>query len=220
MIITRQKNFDEIVNKINNSSIFIIGCSQCATLCNTGGEKEVLEMKEKLEKKGINVTGWEILDPACNLNNDKRMFRKHKKNIKISDKILVLACGNGAQTVSEIFTDIEIIPGNNTLFLGETKRFGVFEKRCEMCGECIQDNFAGFCPVSRCPKHILNGPCGGSYNGKCEVNKDMDCIWIQIYIFLEEKDRLSVLKKIQDPKNWSKSTEFRRDSRSGIQKQT
>lgn len=211
MIITRQKNFRDIINKIQKKSVFIVGCSECATLCNTGGETEVLEMKKRLEENSIKITGWEILDPACNLNNDKRLFRKHKNSLENSDSLLVLACGNGCQTVSEIFSDKEIISGNDTLFLGETKRYGVFEKKCEMCGECLLDDFAGFCPVSLCPKSILNGPCGGvSSDKKCEVNKEMDCGWIKIYDFLRKKDRLDVLKKIQDPKNWSKSTEMHR----------
>jgi len=213
MIITKQKKFEEIFQLINNKPVFIIGCSECATLCNTGGEKEVIEMKNKLRDRGVEVTGWVILDPACHLNNDKRLLKKFRPDITKSEKVLVLACGNGAQTVSEIIEDADIIPGNDTLFLGEIKRVGEFEKRCEMCGECIQDLFAGFCPVSRCPKSILNGPCGGAVDGKCEINKDMDCVWILILDHLKKKGKLDLLKKIQDPKNWSKSNEFRRSSR-------
>jgi hypothetical protein len=81
-----------------------------------------------------------------------------------------------------------------------------------MCGECIQDSFAGFCPVSRCPKSMLNGPCGGSNNGKCEVNKEMDCVWILIINQLKKKGKTDLLKKIQEPKKWSKSNDFRRVS--------
>jgi len=216
MIITKKKDLNQLLNSIEKKPVFIIGCSECATLCNTGGEKEVKEMKEKLKENNVEVTGWVILDPACNLNNDKRLLKSYKENIEKSKKILVLACGNGVQTVSEIIDNADIISGTDTLFLGETKRYGVFEKRCEMCGECLIDDFAGFCPVSRCPKHILNGPCGGSSNGKCEVNKDMDCVWIQIYDYLKDKDRLYELKKIQNSKKWSKTTEFRRDTRNEI----
>ncbi len=211
MIISRPKNFDYILKKTSNKSVFIAGCSECATLCCTGGEKEVIEMKKKLEKNSVDVTGWIVLEPACNLNNDKRIFKKHIDKIKKSDVILVLACGNGCQTISEIYSDIDVITGTDTLFLGETKRYGQFEKKCDMCGECLLDDFAGFCPVTLCPKSILNGPCGGSSNGKCEVDTDMDCVWVKIYNFLKEKNRLNVLKKIQDPKNWSKSSEFRRN---------
>jgi len=216
MIITKQKKFEEIFRSIDNKPVFIIGCSECATLCNTGGEKEVIEMKNKLKDRGVEVTGWVILDPACHLNNDKRLLKKFKPDIEKSEKILVLACGNGTQTVSEIIEDADIIPGNDTLFLGEIKRIGEFEKRCEMCGECIQDLFGGFCPVSRCPKSILNGPCGGAVDGKCEINKDMDCVWILILGYLKKKGKLDLLKKIQEPKNWSKSNEFRRSIRDGL----
>jgi ferredoxin len=210
MIITRQKNFNDILKSLNGGPVFIIGCSECATLCHTGGEEEVLSMKEDLMKENIKTTGWVILEPACHFLNDKRLLKKHKEEITKAKKILVLACGNGIQTVSEIIKDIDIIPGTDTLFLGEIKHLDDFEKRCIMCGECIQDLFGGICPVSRCPKGMLNGPCGGSINGKCEINKDIDCVWDIIYKYLKDQDKLYKLKEIQKPKNWSKSTEMRR----------
>ncbi|GAJ01306.1 unnamed protein product, partial [marine sediment metagenome] len=177
MIITKQKDFDDLLTSIDKGPVFIIGCSECATLCRTGGEDEVLKMKEDLKKKNIETTGSVILDPACHLQNDKRLLREHKDEIKKSKKVIVLACGNGVQTVSEIIEDIDIIAGTDTLFLGEIKRLTDFEKRCVMCGDCIQDLFGGVCPISRCPKSMLNGPCGGSINGKCEISTDLDCIW-------------------------------------------
>ncbi len=210
MIITRQKDFNEILKSLKEGPVFIIGCSECATICHTGGEEEVLSIKEILKKKNIKTTGWVILEPACHLLNDKRLLKKHKEEIKKAEKVLVLACGNGIQTVSEIIKDIEVIPGTDTLFLGEIKHLNDFEKRCIMCGECIQDLFGGICPVSRCPKSMLNGPCGGSINGKCEVNENIDCVWDIIYKLLKEKNQLYKLKEIKKPKNWSKSTEMRR----------
>ena len=210
MIITKQKEFGELLSSIGKEPVFMIGCSECATLCHTGGEKEVLEMKDAFEDKNIKVTGWVILDPACHLQNDKRLLRKYKEEVNKANKILVLACGNGVQTVSEIIEDTDIIAGNDTLFLGEIKRANEFEKRCNMCGDCIQDLFGGFCPVSRCPKSMLNGPCGGSIDGKCEVDSDLDCVWDLIYKRLKTKEQLQLLKTIQKPKDWSKSTETRR----------
>jgi ferredoxin len=204
MIVTRQKEFNEILSLIKEGPVFIIGCSECATLCHTGGEEEVLSMIENLKEKNIETTGWVILEPACHLLNDKRLLKQHKAEIGKAKKILIFACGNGAQTVSEIITDIDVIPGNDTLFLGEIKRASDFEKRCIMCGDCIQDLFEGLCPISRCPKGLLNGPCGGSIDGKCEVDKDIDCIWDIIYKRLKEKGQL------REPKKWSKSTEMRR----------
>jgi len=210
MIITKQKDFNELLSSVGKEPVFIIGCSECATMCHTGGEKEILEMKSALEDKNIPVTGWVILEPACHLQNDKRILRKYKDEVNKANKILVLACGNGIQTVSEIIENADVIAGNDTLFLGEIKRVNEFEKRCNMCGDCIEDMFGGFCPVSRCPKSMLNGPCGGSIDGKCEVDSNIDCVWDLIYKRLKEKKQLQLLKIIQEPKDWSKSTETRR----------
>jgi ferredoxin len=211
MIITKQKNFKELLILIGKGPVFIIGCSECATICHTGGEKEVIEMNNTLNDKNIEVTGWTILEPACNLLNDKRILRNYKKEIKKAKKILVLACGNGVQTISEIFKETDIISGTDTLFLGEIKHIDEFEKRCEICGDCIIDFFGGLCPISRCPKNMLNGPCGGSKNGKCEVDNNMDCIWNLIYKRLSDKGRFQELKDIRNPIDWSKSTIWRRD---------
>lgn len=210
MIITRQKDFEDILCAIGNGPVFLVGCSECATLCHTGGEEEVIEMKNKLEKKNIKVSGWVILDPACHYLNDKRLLKKHNKEISKANKILVLACGNGIQTVSEIIDSADVLTGTDTLFLGEIKRLSEFEKRCSLCGDCIQDLFGGLCPISRCPKEMLNGPCGGSIDGKCEVSKDLDCIWDIIFMRFKEKGQLNRLKEIRKPKDWSKSTEMRR----------
>ena len=211
MIITKQKNFEDLLDVIKGGPVFIVGCNECATLCHTGGEEEVRLMEEKLNDKKIKTTGWVILEPACHLLNDKRILKKHKTEIDESKKILVLACGNGVQTVAEIIKDKDVISGTDSLFLGEIKRANSFEKRCEMCGDCIQDLFEGLCPISRCAKRLLNGPCGGAINGKCEVNNEMDCVWDIIIKRLKEKNQLERLKKIREPKDWSKSTEMRRD---------
>jgi len=210
MIITEQKEFEYLLECIDKNPVFIVGCSECATICHTGGEEEVLLMKENLEKEKIKVTGWVILDPACHFLNDKRLLKKHKDEVDKAKKILVLACGNGVQTVSEIIRDADVISGTNTLFLGEIKRLNDFQKRCTLCGDCIQDVFDGVCPVSRCPKSMLNGPCGGSIDGKCEVDDSIDCVWDIIYRRLKEKGQLDRLKKIKEPKDWSKSGVMRR----------
>ena len=210
MIITKQKDFKEILEKIGRDSVFIIGCSECATICHTGGEEEVKKMKTDLGRNKIVVTDFVILDPACHLNNSKRLLKPYKDAIEKSKKILVLSCGNGVQTISELLDNKEIISGTDTQFLGEIKRLNEFERRCTMCGECLLNTFAGLCPVTRCPKSMLNGPCGGSKNGKCEISKDLECIWEAIYKKLKEKNELEKLCIIQKPKDWSKSLEVRR----------
>ena len=210
MIISKQKEFTHILNRVENNPVFIIGCSECATLCRTGGEKEVLEMRKKLRENGVEVTGWVVLDPACHFLNDKRLLRKHHVELDEAKKILVLACGNGVQTVAEILRDKDVVAGTDTLFLGEIKHVDEFERKCEMCGDCLLDSFMGLCPVALCPKNMLNGPCGGSVDGKCEVSSEHDCVWDKIYWVLKEKKQLKVLKKIQDPKKWSKTEILRR----------
>ncbi len=211
MIITKQKKFEDLLNSVGKDPVFIVGCNECATLCHTGGEEEVLAMKDAFEKKQVHVSGWVVLEPACHLNNDKRLLRSFKEDLSKSKKILVLACGNGVQTITEIFDDKDIISGTDTLFLGEIKRANEFDKRCNMCGECLLDLFGGLCPISRCPKSMLNGPCGGAKGGKCEINPDMDCVWDQIYNRLKQSGKLHLLEEIQKPKDWSKSLEMRRE---------
>jgi len=156
------------------------------------------------------VSGWVVLEPACHLMNDKRMLKDHATELEKSAKILVLACGNGIQTLTELLPEKEVIAGTDTLFLGEISRANEFDKRCVLCGECLVDHFGGICPVTRCPKGMLNGPCGGSTRGKCEVNAEMDCVWDRIYQELKKKGKLDTFLVIQKPKNWSKSSESKR----------
>jgi hypothetical protein len=206
MIITKQKDLGEILTSLNDGAVFIAGCSECAALCHTGGEPEVLAMIQTLERKNIKVVGSVVLDPACHLNNNRRLLKAHKEELEQAKKILVLACGNGVQTVAESIPDKEVIAGTDTVFLGEIIRANDFEKRCVMCAECIVDQFDGLCPISRCPKSMLNGPCGGSMNGKCEVDSNLDCVWNVIYDRLKQNGQLHRLKRITEPKNWAKST--------------
>jgi len=210
MIITKQKNFADLLRCIDNKSVFLIGCNECATLCRTGGKEEIAALKEALGKHKIPVTGWVVLEPACHLMNDKQMLKKFDSELKRSEKVLVLACGNGVQTVAELLAEKDVIAGTDTLFLGEISRINEFDKRCMLCGECLVDAFGGFCPVSRCPKSMLNGPCGGSSGGKCEVNKEMECVWDTVYQALKKKGKLQVFTAIQKPKDWSKTLEQKR----------
>ncbi|RLI63771.1 MAG: 5,10-methylenetetrahydrofolate reductase [Candidatus Asgardarchaeum californiense] len=210
MIITKQKPLDDLLNSLEDGPVFIVGCSECATLCHTGGEKEVLDMKKILEAKNLQVPGWVVLDPACHLQNDKRLLKPHEEELKKAKKVLVLACGNGVQTLTDIIKDADVVAGTDSLFLGEIKHVNEFEKRCIMCGECLLDSYGGICPVSRCPKFMLNGPCGGSKDGKCEVDPNLECVWNVIYKHLKDKGKLQLLKNIQRPKDWSKSTMMRR----------
>jgi len=208
MIITKPKPLSSLLTSVGKGPVFLIGCSECATLCHTGGEDEVLALKNEFEQQGIVVTGWVILDPACHRLNSKRLLRPHDKQLKQAKHVLVLACGNGVQTVASLTGNV--VAGTDTIFLGEISRANEFNRQCSLCGECVVDLFEGKCPVTKCPKSMLNGPCGGSSEGKCEVNPEMSCVWVKIIERLKERQKLNNLKTIQPPKDWSKGTDMRR----------
>ena len=210
MIVSKQKNFDVILRAVGKGPVFIVGCNECATLCGTGGETQVLAMKKALEAQQIPVTGSIVLEPACHLQNDKRMLKTHAKEVETAKKILMLTCGSGVQTIAELLQNKEVISGADSLFIGEIVHANEFQKRCSLCGDCLLDTFGGYCPVSRCPKSMLNGPCGGAAGGKCEVDKELPCVWDQVYQVLQQSGKVHVLRLIQPPKDWSKSTVTKR----------
>ncbi|MBU1853759.1 MAG: methylenetetrahydrofolate reductase C-terminal domain-containing protein, partial [Candidatus Omnitrophica bacterium] len=189
MIVTKKKLFEDILASIGpQKKIFIVGCGDCATTCKTGGEKEVMEIKKLLEEKGKVVTGWAIPDSPCIASQVKTILAKNKKAVDSSDTFLILSCGLGVQSVLDNDrAKRPVYAGCDTMFgsILDKTGFGFFE-RCAMCGDCILNITGGICPVTRCPKALLNGPCGGSNKGKCEVDKEKDCAWILIYNRLKE----------------------------------
>jgi ferredoxin len=204
MIITEQKSMEEIQEMIAPyKKLFIVGCGTCSTSCQTGGEDEVKEMTEKL---GDRVTGWAMVEDPCDLRLDRRDLKAYKKQIADSDAILVMACGAGIQTVGTYSKKI-VLPALNTLFIGETERLGKFHDMCKACGDCILDETGGICPLTRCAKGLLNGPCGGQVKGKCEVGDyEYECAWVQIYDRLKEQDRLDLFTAFRPPRDFSKKT--------------
>ncbi|MBU0503051.1 MAG: methylenetetrahydrofolate reductase C-terminal domain-containing protein [Candidatus Omnitrophota bacterium] len=194
MIITKQKPIAEIIDYIkNDSSVFLIGCAVCATTCKTGGETEIKLLSELLIAKGKNVTGWDILNPACYILESKKLLRRKEKEISAAESIISLACGGGTQAIAEMIGK-SVYPANDTLFQGEIIQLSPqedrFEKKCLMCGECIVGVTGGICPVTRCPKGLRSGPCGGVNKGKCEVDPERDCAWVLIYNRLKELGQL------------------------------
>jgi len=209
MIITRQKDLPEILALIGSGPVFLIGCSECATQCSTGGKEQVDELASILASRKIPVTGSVILEPACHLQNAKRLLKPHDAAVQKAQTLVILACGNGVQTVQELYPTKDVVAGTNPLFIGEVLHAGEFEKRCTLCGDCHLENFGGLCPIARCPKSKLNGPCGGMVNGHCEINQDVLCVWDQIYQNLKKRNQLHLLRTMQPPKDWSKSREVK-----------
>ncbi len=204
MIITKKKDFTEFLNIIQNyKSLFLIGCSECAALCGTGGDPELATMKEALEKEGKTVTGTMLPKTGCQTLGTKIELKKDKEACEEAEAIIVMSCGAGTQSAVEIFPNKPVVPSNDSLFLGNMTRFQMFDERCSLCGECILDKTGGICPVTSCPKGLLNGPCGGTDNGKCEVSPDIECAWVRIYERMKKINQLDELKKPLSPKNWS-----------------
>lgn len=205
MIISENKPMEEILNFLNDAQkVVLIGCKQCAATCKSGGEEEVLKMKDELESKGKEVLGYAILDPACNLLKSKKDLKSLKNELSDADAVLSLACGDGTQTIVKNLKKIPVYPRNNTMFIGETKRVGEFEEACKACGECELGWTGGICPVTMCAKGLINGACGGAKNGKCEVNSGNDCAWIKIYERLNDINQLDNLLEIRPMKDYSK----------------
>lgn len=194
MIITEFKNEDELKNIIKDSKkVFLVGCGLCATECKTGDDK-TLKIMETTLLKDKEIIGDIVIEAVCN----KNMVRRDLKNkiIKDADTICAFVCGSGVAVLADLFPKVNVLPMLNTLFLGKMNRVHNFSETCAMCGDCVLDLTAGICPRTQCAKSIVNGPCGGSKNGKCEVDENQDCAWIKIYEKLKERDQLEKLDQV------------------------
>ncbi len=207
MIKAEQKDIREIVEMVAGcNKALLVGCGGCATVCLAGGEQETktmagaLRLIRKQSGRLLQTVTYvatrqcepEFLQPLDNLVEDV-------------DAIISLACGVGVQYLAERYRDKWVVPALDTKFAGGTKTPGIWEEKCGLCGDCILHKTAGICPVIRCAKSILNGPCGGSQNGKCEIRPDLECAWQLIYDRMRDLGRLSELTAIQPPKDWSKA---------------
>ena len=205
--ITDQKLFEEIKEYLGqDEKIYIVGCGTCVTMCHTGGKEEVLEMKEQLEEAGKEVMGWMVIPTACD-DLTGEALKENAETVQKADAILVMTCAFGVQTVAS-FVDswnIPVYPALNTLFIGkESGEMGVFSEVCQQCGECVLGWTGGICPVTTCAKGMLNGPCGGTDDGKCEEDSEKDCAWTLIYNRLEKLGKLDVMRRYYPPRNYQK----------------
>jgi ferredoxin len=202
--ITAQKPFDEISQALDGvEKVYLMGCGTCATMCHTGGKSEVLDMKDKLEAAGKKVTGWMVVPTACD-ELTKDALEENAKDMEAADAILAMACAFGVQTIT-LYTDKPVYPALNTLFVGKEEAPGHFVEVCMQCGNCVLATTAGICPLVRCAKSLLNGPCGGSVDGKCEISPDTPCAWQMIYDRLAALGQLDKLDEIVPPRDWSTS---------------
>jgi len=206
------KSMDEILGYLKGKrKLVLMGCGGCSTVFQTGGEREVEEMAERLVNNGFEILA-KIKLPldvyACYLPMSSKYLKKNLEAIKECDALLMLSCGDGLQVVRSFLEEQgvfkPIYPAVDSLgfFGGGPSRF---VEECQGCGECILAYTAGICPLTRCPKGLLNGPCGGvRFNGKCEVNPDIRCAWIMIFERLKGFNMMDSFTMRLNPKDWSK----------------
>jgi ferredoxin len=207
MIVAEQKPLEEIRNLIQGAEkVLVVGCGTCVTVCFSGGEKEAgilasaVRMASRVDGRPQQVAHavvqrqceWEYIDAV-------------RDQVREADLVVSLGCGVGVQALAERFPDKIVVPGLNTVFMGMPVEQGVWSERCQACGDCLLGLTGGVCPIARCSKQLLNGPCGGSVNGHCEINADTDCAWQLIYDRLKAQGRLELLLEIQPPKDWRTS---------------
>lgn len=194
--ITQQKSEEEIDQLLNGlGRVFIIGCGTCVTLTHTGGDSEVRAMIEKLSNKGKLVTGHMVLPVACD-NLTGEALNEYGQQIDQADVLLIMTCAFGVQTVARQLKKL-VVPALDTLFVGKETALGQFDEVCTQCGTCILGETGGICPVTSCHKGLVNGPCGGTNDGKCEIDNAKDCAWTLIYDRLKELGRLDSMRTFQ-----------------------
>ena len=201
MIITQRKPLEEVMAMVGDAkTVAILGCGSCATACQTGGEAQINELKAALEAAGKTVVGSAVADYCCMSLGVKSKLRPIVA--ANPDCLIVMSCGDGVQCAAKNAGSIPVYPSNNTMFLGEAVRFGVWEEACHFCGECVLGQTGAICPITQCAKSLVNGPCGGQKNGKCEVNPENDCAWIKIYERLSATNQLDKLMKTREDKGY------------------
>jgi len=199
LIISQKKPFEEVLGSLEgDQKIAILGCGECATATRTGGEPEVEEMKELLEEEGKEVVFTAIIHTGCHELDVKRHLRQAKEPF---DAVLVLSCGAGTQA-ARASTDAKVVPGCDPKFLGNIQRSMDFMEKCSACGACIIADYGAICPVTRCAKGLLNGPCGGTSHGKCEVDPELDCAWVLIHERLKKEGAEDKRTMLHAPKEW------------------
>lgn len=207
MIIAEQKSFEEIEKRLEPySKVLILGCKGCVTVCSAGGSKEVGILSSALKlaraEQGREIDVKELtIERQC----DPEYLESLATQVGEAEVVLTMACGAGVQFTAERLTKTPVLPAVNTVFIGVAEKAGLYVERCQACGDCKLAFTGGICPVSRCSKSIMNGPCGGSTQGKCEISSDVPCGWQLIIDRLENLGQLDLYDEIMDEPDWSTS---------------
>lgn len=205
MIVGEQKPIEEIWEMIkDHKRVLVFGCNTCVAVCHQGGNKEAEILASLLRIKACRQEKlMDIHDSGIERQCEHEFFAVAGDKISRADAVLSLACGIGVQFMAEKYHQTPIYPALNTTFLGAVDRPGHFIEKCQACGNCVLAATGGICPITGCAKRLLNGPCGGSSHGKCEISKDVDCVWQLIVDRLEALGRLDDYEKLFPFKDWS-----------------
>jgi len=205
MIVADKKPIEEIIDEVKDfQRILIAGCNECVTVCEAGGKKEVGILASALRMYFMNQGKKAQIDEVTlERQCDHEYLEEIRTVIDQYDAVVSLACGVGVQFMAEKYTKTPVLPGVNTSFMGVTEERGVWSERCQGCGQCLLASTGGICPISRCAKRLLNGPCGGSAQGKCEISKELPCAWQLIVDRLKELGKMEEYEKIIPIKDWS-----------------
>ncbi|MFH0726030.1 MAG: methylenetetrahydrofolate reductase C-terminal domain-containing protein [Pseudomonadota bacterium] len=205
MIVAEKKPIDEIIGQVkDHERILVLGCNECVTVCEAGGKKEVGVLASALRLYFMNQGRKKSIDErTLERQCDHEYLEEIRDSVDNYDAVVSIACGVGVQFMAEKYHKLPVYPGVNTCFMGVTEKRGLWSERCQGCGQCILAATGGICPVSRCAKRILNGPCGGSTRGKCELRRETDCAWQLIVDRLKALDRLDDYEKLAPLKDWS-----------------
>jgi len=219
MIVAERKPLEQIEAMLEGmEKILVVGCGTCVAVCMAGGEKEVELLAAQLRMKGKLAGKKRTVDEITITRQcDNEYLDALAKYVDQYDAILSTGCGAGVQLLAQRYDDKLVLPALNTLFIGVAEEAGVWSQKCMACSDCVLDQTGGICPMTICAKNLLNGPCGGTDHGKCEVDGEKDCAWTLIYRKLEKLGRLGDLEKIQPPKDYSVMTKPRKHTHQAFQ---
>lgn len=205
MIVAQRKPLARIEAMLGQAErVLVVGCGTCVAVCMAGGEKEVELLAAQLRMKGKREGRCRVIDEVTVTRQcDREYLDGIARYVDQYEVLLSTACGAGVQFLAERYDEKLVLPALDTLFIGVAEGAGVWSQKCMACSECVLDQTGGICPMTICAKNLLNGPCGGTNHGKCEVDSEKDCAWTLIYRKLEKLGRLEMLQKIQPPKDYS-----------------
>lgn len=205
MIVAERKPLGEILEMVkDHKKILVLACRGCVTVCSAGGEREA-EILASLIRLGMKKMGKKatVIEGSLVRQCDKEYIDAIDGWKGRYDAIISIACGVGVNFIANLRPEENVYPGLNTSFFGGSAQQGIWSEQCAGCGNCVLHLTGGLCPVARCAKSLMNGPCGGSVEGRCEINKDVDCIWQMIYDRMGRLDRRDEMKISAPIRDWS-----------------